>query len=117
VSLAQSLVNGLHSLCVAHNPHLTILLDLPATVAQRRVGQRNLQRRSGGRYHASKQDRFESQGLRFAKKLRRGYLDVASQMANCAVVNGNTTPEKVAGRVLQVCERWIPEFEQLLKAK
>lgn len=113
--LGQPLVNGLHTLCVAHDPHLTILLDLPATVAQRRIGQRDLQRRPGGRYHASKQDRFESQGLRFAKQLRRGYLKVAAQLTNCVVVNGNATPDKVAGRVLQVCEGWIPEFEQLLK--
>lgn len=109
--LGTSLVDGLHTLCVAHDPHLTILLDVPAAVARRRVNQRDLHRRRGGRYHASQQDRFESQGLAFARKLRNGYLE-SLDAPGCVRVNGNASPEQVAQRVLVTCGQYIPALRE-----
>lgn len=110
--LGLPLVKGLHSLCVAHDPHLTVLLDVPAAVARRRIQQRDLKGNRPKRYHASTKDRFESQGLQFARKLRNGYLEVSSVAAGCTVVNGNQSPEKVAKAVLAACHKQIPWFWQ-----
>lgn len=115
--LGVELVNGLHTLCVAHDPHLTVLLDIPAATARRRIQQRDLQRSRGRRYHTSKADRFESQGLQFACKLRNGYLAAVADERCCEVVNGNAAPAKVEQRVLAACSKHIPGFSKLwLKA-
>lgn len=85
----------------ANQPELTVIVDLPVEIAQKRVRAR--QHRDG-----IEPDRFESEDIEFHKKLREGFLKIAATNSNrCVVVDGNQSRDAVAALVWQtVVERF-----------
>ena len=68
-------------------PHLNLLLDIPADVASRRLG--------------SSVDRFEGAGRDFLDRVRAGYLAMAeADPARWAVVDAGGSIDEVSARVL-----------------
>ncbi len=105
----QSVVKGVSEellkmldLHVVHQtqPHLTILLDMPANdAAQRRIK----------RIQTS--DKFEVEGMEFHEKVRKGFLDRAKAYPERVhVVNAKCEPDEVADRI------WII-VQNILKTK
>ena len=58
--------------CAGTQPDLTLVLDLPPRLSLGRARARQSQQNS-------KQERFERQGMDFHRRVRRGYLQIASQ--------------------------------------
>ncbi len=85
----RPMVDTLHRLMIGIEPDLTIILDVDPEDAFRRGAERN-----------SAEDRFESFGLEFQKRLREGFLGLAGEFPDrCRVVSGAGTREQVAERI------------------
>ncbi len=79
-------VDALHDLMIAHEPDLTIVIDMDPKAALTR----GLARGSG-------EDRFEEMGLGFQIELRKGFLALAEEFPErVALVDGNTSQDEVA---------------------
>lgn len=78
-------------------PDLTLVFDLPVEVGLERAFGRGLF-----------ETRFESKGLEFHERLRRGFLDIAAAHADrCVVIDANGDQDTVAARVWAAVEaRW-----------
>jgi dTMP kinase len=77
-------------------PDLTIILDLPAELTLRRIGNR----RSSGR-----PDKFEADALSHHAKLRQAFLDIAEQCPErCVVVSARRSVDQVADRISRLVE-------------
>ena len=81
-------VDQLHRLMIGVEPDLTFLIDIdPAT------GLGRAQARAGHEM------RFEAMGLELQRKMRAGFLALATTAPRFRVINGDGTPEAIAARV------------------
>lgn len=84
-----ALIDDLHRRAIGREPDLTILLDLPAADAARRLAAR-----------AGAGDRFESRGRGFQAELREGFLALARRHPErIHVIEATGTSEQVAERI------------------
>ena len=82
----------------ADQPDLTLVFDLPVEVGLERAFGRGLF-----------ETRFESKGLAFHERLRRGFLDIAAaHPARCRVIDADGSEDEVAARVWAVIEARLP---------
>jgi dTMP kinase len=79
-------------------PDLTLIFDLPVEVGLERAFGRGLF-----------ETRFESKGLEFHERLRRGFLDIAAaHPARCIVIDADGDQDTVAARVWAAVEARLP---------
>ncbi len=72
-------------------PDLTLILDVPVEVGQRRAAARRGDRAA---------DRFEAEDLKFHEALREAYRQIAAEdPQRCVLIDATPDPDKVAGRV------------------
>jgi dTMP kinase len=77
-------------------PYLTILLDMPV--------EEGLARKSG-----NKQDRFETESVKFHRRVREGYLKLAAvEPQRWLVVDATQSKEAIAGIIWQRVSKLIP---------
>ncbi len=91
-------LKALHALVVGpHDPHLTLILDVPAEDGLRRAD-------------ASKgETRFEDKGADFQRQVRQAYLDIAkAEPERCVVVDARGSVETVAGRIVEAVKQRLP---------
>jgi len=82
----------------ATQPDLTLVFDLPVKVGLERAFGRGLF-----------ETRFESKGLEFHERLRRGFLEIAAaHPQRCVVIDADGDQEMVAARVWAVIEARLP---------
>ncbi|KEO61709.1 dTMP kinase [Thioclava indica] len=87
----RALVDQLHSLMIAREPDLTILIDIDPAVGLARAKGRQ-----------GSEERFEDFGLGLQQKMRAGFLDLAREFApRFAVIDGARTSEIIAQDVLE----------------
>ena len=101
--LPEQIINILDEWVVCkRQPGLTIVLDLPASMGLERAARR----RSEGPNAAT--DRFEGLDLKFHRKLRKAFLQIAENEASrCSVIDANGDKLDVAGRIWDiVANRW-----------
>ena len=73
-------------------PDLTILLDVPAEIGIKRALDRN-----------ENNQRFERKGDSFHKKIRDGYLKIASSYPDrIKIIDGSQTIEKISDQIFQL---------------
>lgn len=81
-------------------PELTILVDVPAEVAAQRIG--------------VEQDRLESAGIDFHRRVRQEYLSMAEEYADrFVVVDGNRPIETIAKHIRTCVTDFLARREQL----
>lgn len=79
-------------------PDLTLVFDLPVKVGLERAFGRGLF-----------ETRFESKGLEFHERLRRGFLEIAAaHPQRCVVIDADGDLEMVAARIWAVIEARLP---------
>lgn len=79
-------------------PDLTLVFDLPVKVGLERAFGRGLF-----------ETRFESKGLEFHERLRRGFLEIAAaHPQRCVVIDADGDQEMVAARIWAVIEARLP---------
>ncbi|MFN3931224.1 MAG: dTMP kinase [Brevundimonas sp.] len=82
----------------ATQPDLTLIFDLPVEVGLRRAFGRGLF-----------ETRFESKGLAFHERLRRGFLDIAAAHPDrCVVIDADGDQDAVEARVWAAVEARLP---------
>jgi dTMP kinase len=87
----RALVDQLHSLMIAREPDLTILIDIDPAIGLARAKGRQ-----------GSEERFEDFGLGLQQKMRAGFLDLAQEFApRFAVIDGARTSEIIAQDVLE----------------
>ena len=75
-------------------PDLTIVFDVDSEVAQTRVG--------------TEKDRLESEGMEFHKKVRNGYLEIAkNEPERAVIVDANRSIEEVFDDVKKIAEEFL----------
>lgn len=86
----RQLVEDLHRLVIGIEPDLTCIIDTDPATARGRGAER------GGT-----EDRFESLGLEFQKRLRAGFLALAQEFPDrIRLIDGSGSQDEVAARVL-----------------
>lgn len=98
----EGVFDALDRIVVGENePDLTIIVDLPVEVAQKRVMARQKER-------GEEVDRFEGEDTQFHERLRAGFLKIAAENTKrCVIVDGNQSREAVADLVWQtIVERF-----------
>jgi dTMP kinase len=82
----------------ATQPDLTLIFDLPVEVGLERAFGRGLF-----------ETRFESKGLEFHERLRRGFLDIAARFpGRCVIIDADGDQDTVAARVWAAVEARLP---------
>lgn len=99
-------VRDLHTQFVGLNPDFTIIIDVPASEARRRLQQAN-------RSDSNLQDRFESKGLEFAEQLRRYYRLVGESDPQSCIVDGHNPPDEVAAAIVAAGIRQSEKFSHV----
>lgn len=105
------LIDALENLALdGHRPDLTIVLDMDPEMAFQRVAQRAL---DDGIPNVA--DRFEKEDLKWHRRLRDAFLDIARQDAErCVVISAEQGPDAVAEEIWQtVCGRF-PELSRAM---
>ncbi len=69
-------------------PHLTFLLDLPATVAKSRM-----------QIRADETDRLEAEGESFMERVRQGYLSLAEQSGRFCIIDATKPIEDISKQI------------------
>lgn len=83
-------------------PDLTFLLDCPAELGLARTAQR----RADSALSRPQEDRFEREKLEFHKKVRRGFLELASsEPRRFRVIDASLSTEQVAAQIRAVIDR------------
>ncbi|RZN08087.1 dTMP kinase [Bradyrhizobium genosp. SA-3] len=106
----DGLINAMQRVTIGDlKPDLTIILDLPVEIG--------LQRAAARRGSATP-DRFEGEDLKFHQGLRDAYLKIAAEdPARCALIDANSDPDTVAGRVWTALrERLLPTPSSVISA-
>jgi dTMP kinase len=106
----EGLINAMQRVTIGDlKPDLTIILDLPVEIGLQRAAAR---RGSGT------PDRFESEKLSFHQDLREAYRKIAAEdPARCVLIDANSDPETVAGRVWTALrERLLPTPASVISA-
>lgn len=86
----RRLVEELHRLIIGIEPDRTFVIDIDPEVSLAR-----------GQLRGGAEDRFESLGLEFQRRLRAGFLALAQECpARIRVIDGSGTAEAVAARVM-----------------
>jgi dTMP kinase len=85
--LAQT-VNELHRLMIGIEPELTFLIDIDPETGLRRAEAR-----------AGDEMRFEEMGLEMQRRMRDGFLALASRAPRFRVINGDDSSEAIANRI------------------
>ncbi|ABL70236.1 MULTISPECIES: dTMP kinase [Paracoccus] len=86
----RQLVEELHRLTIGIEPDRTFIIDIDPAVALAR-----------GQARGGVEDRFETLGLGFQRKLREGFLALAAEApGRIRVIDGNGSEDEVAARVL-----------------
>lgn len=86
----RQLVEDLHRLVIGIEPERTFVIDIDPEVSLAR-----------GRLRGGAEDRFESLGLEFQRRLRAGFLALAREFPQrIRVIDGSGAPEAVAARVM-----------------
>lgn len=86
----RHLVEALHALVIGIEPDRSIVIDIDPETSLAR-----------GQSRGGAEDRFESLGLGFQKRLRAGFLDLAREFPDrIRVIDGSGTQDEVAARVL-----------------
>lgn len=94
--LDRNLIDRLNALAAGPLvPDLTILLDMPAEEGLHRARRRNAE----PPFHD--EDRFEREALAFHRRVRDGYLAIASTENRVRVVNALGSKEEVARRIIE----------------
>jgi dTMP kinase len=109
-SVPAGLINAMQRVTIGDlKPDLTIVLDLPVEIGLQRAAVR---RGSGT------PDRFEGENVRFHQGLREAYCRIAADdPARCVLVDANSDPDTVAGRVWDaVHERLLPTPASVVSA-
>ena len=84
----------------ADQPDLTLIFDLPVDIGLERAFGRGLF-----------ETRFESKGVEFHERLRRGFLEIAAREPDrCVVIKAAAEPEQVAEAVREAVSRRFPEL-------
>jgi len=85
----RDLVDRLHAMLIGADPDLTLIIDVAPDIALARADGR-----------ADGENRFETFGLDFQRRLRAGFLALAeAEPHRIRVIDGDGTPETVAARV------------------
>jgi dTMP kinase len=85
-------------------PDITLLFDLPEEIGLRRARSRNDQ-------SALDEGRFESEDLRFHRRVREGYLALAAaEPARFAVIDADATAGEVFERTVAMLRQRAPEL-------
>ena len=93
----RALIAGLSSL-IGLSPDLTIILDVPAAIAEDRRRARGLAA-----------DRYEREDAAFQARVRAGFLDIAATNPDrCTVINAAAAPEAVAAAIWQALTSRLP---------
>src|SRR5689334_2799752 len=102
-NVSASVLNAMQRVTIGDlKPDLTIILDLPVEVGQRRAAAR---RGSGA------PDRFEAEDLQFHRALRDAYRKIASEdPQRCVLIDANADADTVAARI------WTALRDHLLAA-
>ena len=106
----EGLINAMQRVTIGDlKPDLTIVLDLPVEIGLQRAAAR---RGSGT------PDRFESEQLSFHQGLREAYRKIAADdPARCVLIDANSDPDTVAGRVWTVLrDRLLPTPASVISA-
>lgn len=82
-------------------PDLTVVLDIAPEAGLAR----SLARNSGSR---EQEIRFESRELEFHENLRRGFLEIAETAPRYAVLNADTSVEKLHAEIVRLIEERLP---------
>lgn len=98
--LDSTLINSLNTLAAAETrPNLTILLDMPAEEGLRRAQSRNTAQT------LEHEGRFEEESLAFHRRVRQGYLDLASAHSRFLIIDALGSQETVAARIKEALEK------------
>jgi len=85
----KKLVNMLDKEVIAHDPDLTILIDIDPEIGLRRAKSRE-----------TVEERFEDFGLELQKKMRKGFLDLSKQFSSrISVIDGLQSEDKVSKEI------------------
>lgn len=106
----DGLINAMQRVTIGDlKPDLTVILDLPVEIG--------LQRAATRRGNAAP-DRFEGEDLKFHQGLRDAYRKIAAEdPARCALIDANSDPDTVAGRVWTALrERLLPTPASVISA-
>ena len=106
----EGLINAMQRVTIGDlKPDLTIILDLPVEIG--------LQRAAARRGSATP-DRFEGEKLGFHQGLREAYRKIAADdPARCVLIDANSDPDTVAGRVWRVLrDRLLPTPTSVVSA-
>lgn len=86
----RQLVEALHALVIGIEPDRSFVIDIDPEISLAR-----------GQSRGGAEDRFESLGLEFQKRLRAGFLALAQEFPDrIRVIDGSGDPDQVAARVL-----------------
>lgn len=85
----KKLVDMLDKEVIAHDPDLTILIDIDPEIGLRRAKSRK-----------TVEERFEDFGLELQKKMRKGFLDLSKQFSSrISVIDGLQSEDKVSKEI------------------
>ena len=85
----KKLVDMLDKEVIAHDPDLTILIDIDPEIGLRRAKSRE-----------TVEERFEDFGLELQKKMRKGFLDLSKQFSSrISVIDGLQSEDKVSKEI------------------
>lgn len=91
----RPLVEALHALAIGVEPDLTLVIDLDPAEALARTATRE-----AGDAAPAPEDRFESMGLPFQRRLRDGFRALADEFPDrIRLIDGSGDPDGVAARV------------------
>jgi dTMP kinase len=82
-------------------PQLTLLLDMPAEEGLMRARRRN------AATEENREDRFEQESLAFHRRVREGYLAIASRETRVRVIDACGTESEVAARIAGAVEEFF----------
>lgn len=106
----DGLINAMQRVTIGDlKPDLTIILDLPVEIGLQRAATRR---------GSAAPDRFEGEDLKFHQGLRDAYRKIAAEdPARCALIDANSDPDTVAGRVWTALrERLLPTPASVISA-
>ena len=85
----KKLVDMLDKEVIAHDPDLTILIDIDPEIGLRRAKSRK-----------TVEERFEDFGLELQKKMRKGFIDLSNQFSSrISVIDGLQSEDKVSKEI------------------
>ncbi len=86
-------------------PDLTLILDIPPETGLERSSRRMAAESLGIK---QTEDRFENMEIEFHKKLRQGFLDIATEEPErCIVINANQPPEAIRLQIQTAVDKAI----------